>query len=262
MEGFDLKEQQIIDLRKTELIDYHKQYLESHPELTQLLNDFTTEVLYHKPDDLILFAKEYFAKFNPNPIKNKPLAIVGPSGVGKSTFINRLRELFPGVFEFSVSSTTRKPREGEEHGREYFFLSIEEFEQKKDQGEFLEWACVHGNYYGTSKHTVEDVYARGKVCLLDIDVQGVKQIWESGLDFNRVFIMPKTMKQLEDRLKARNTDEESVLRVRLRNAQKEIEDAQSDSKLFQYFIVNDDLETAIQEFLDVIYRFYEHLRDK
>lgn len=122
---------------------------------------------------MIEFAKDYFSKFNPNPQRTKPIAIVGPSGVGKSTLIDRLMADSPDVFEFSISCTTRQPRPGEVDGKHYYFISSEEFIRRNEEGEFIEWAEVNGEYYGTSLEVVKDIAARGKICLLDIDVQGV-----------------------------------------------------------------------------------------
>ncbi|CAG9332869.1 unnamed protein product [Blepharisma stoltei] len=258
--NYDHKEKAIIDERIKELTHNHDEYIHNHPELQQILNDFVTEVLLHKPQDTILFAREFFSKFNPTPVLNKPLAIIGPSGVGKSTLIKALTEQFPGVFEFSISFTTRNPRGQEKNGVEYYFITKEEFMSKIDAGDFIEWAEVHDHFYGTSKSVIDDIYSRGKVCILDIDVQGAVKIFQSGLEFNRVFVMPKSMKSLEDRLRGRGTEDDNILRVRLRNAQTEIETARENPNIFKDFITNDVFEQAYKDFLHLIYRYYEHLR--
>jgi guanylate kinase len=261
METLDLKERATVDVRKTELVENHNNYIERHPELRELLNDFISSVLLNKPDDIFRFTREFFSKFNPEPIKNKPLLLVGPSGVGKSTLIKHLMDTFPGVFEFSVSTTTRRPRPGEQHGVHYYYVSVEEFEEKVRQGQFLEHATVHNNMYGTSKQAVLEIFERGKICVMDVDVQGTIKIYEAGLDFNCLFVMPKSMKQLEERLKARGTEDSNVLRTRLRNAQAEIETAKANKHIFKSYLVNDEYEETIRDLMDYIYRYYEHLKN-
>ncbi|CAG9325216.1 unnamed protein product [Blepharisma stoltei] len=249
----------IIDERVIQLSHIQDDYITQHPELQQILNDFITELLNHKPQDITTFAREYFSKSSPTPSLN-PLALIGPSGVGKSTLIKALMNQFPGVFEFSISSTTRKPRGAEQNGVEYYFITKEEFKSKIEAGDFIEWAEVHENYYGTSKAAVEDIKSRGKICILDIDVQGAIKIYDANIEFNRVFVMPKTIKDLEDRLRGRGTDNDDTLRIRLRNAELEINTARSNPSVFPHFITNDDLDEAYKDLLRLIYRYYAHLK--
>lgn len=152
----------------------------------------------------------------------RPLVICGPSGSGKSTLLKKLMEEYPDTFGFSVSHTTRKPRPGEEHGVHYFYVSREELERRVLNNEFLETAEFSGNMYGTSIAAVEQVQAHGKVCVLDIEMEGVKQIKNSHLNGLYVFIEPPSIEELERRLKGRGTETEESLKLRLDTARQEI----------------------------------------
>ncbi|VGO17111.1 Guanylate kinase [Pontiella desulfatans] len=193
------------------------------------------------------------------PRPSRPLMIVvsAPSGAGKSTLCNRLVDEFPSV-KYSVSCTTREPRGEEKDGEHYYFLSKKEFKERIKNGEFLEYAKVHGNYYGTLEDTVLYAMEEGSHVLLDIDVQGAKQIRESlvRLDlrhpirrgFTDIFISPPSMEELEKRLRGRGTDEEKVIQKRLENAAAEL----ACRTEYSFQIVNDDLEKAYRELKTVI----------
>jgi guanylate kinase len=175
------------------------------------------------------------------------LVMTGPSGVGKSTLVRRVQQDLPEV-RFSVSCTTREPRKGEVEGRDYFFVSSDEFSERVARAEFLEHAQVHGNCYGTLREHVMDEVSSGAVMLLDIDVQGAAQVRNGGHEAAFLFIQPPSFAVLEARLRGRGTDAADVIERRLRTAKSEIE--QSD--LFDYRIVNDDLERAAAEFVALI----------
>lgn len=167
---------------------------------------------------------------------------------------------YPGVFEFSISTTTRSPRAGEQDGVHYYFVTRQEFEQRIQEGYFLEYAEVHGNFYGTSKQAVLDIVERRKVCVLDIDVQGTLQVFRSGIKFNCMFIMPPDLETLEQRLTARGTEDPQRLQTRLRNANTEIETAKSHPKIFRDCVINGDLKETQDSFLSHIYRYYPTLK--
>lgn len=171
------------------------------------------------------------------------LVVCAPSGTGKSTLINKLREEFPN-FGFSVSYTTRAPRGDEQNGREYNFVSRDQFIAMRSQGEFCEWAEVHGNLYGTATAPVVKMLDEGKDVLFDIDVQGAKQLKKTFYKGNFIFLLPPSREELTRRLTGRGTDSEESIAKRLANAQGEIAQAE----FFDYWIVNDNLEQAYQEF--------------
>ncbi len=167
--------------------------------------------------------------------------ISGCSGVGKGTLLKKFLENNPQII-LSVSATTRQPRLGEINGVNYFFVSEEEFETSVKNDEFLEWARFSGNYYGTKKSFVEKTLAKGIDLILEIDVQGAKQVKEKMKEAVSIFIMPPSLKILEERLRGRHTEDEETVKKRLNEAEREIEAGKS----FDYKIVNDNLDEALK----------------
>lgn len=173
------------------------------------------------------------------------LILSGPSGAGKSTIIERASDRI-GDFHFSISTTTRAPRPGEVNGVDYYFTDRESFERDIEAGEFLEYAQVHGNYYGTSLKPVRDAVEAGKLVIFDIDVQGHRLARERMGDIiTSVFITPPTLSELERRLRSRCTDTEEVIQNRIKNAREEIEEIGR----YDFVIINDDIERATGEFV-------------
>ena len=173
--------------------------------------------------------------------------ISGPSGVGKSTIIRRILADNPNLV-LSISYTTRKPRPAEEHGRDYFFITQSEFEAMIDRQEFLEWAEVHSNYYGTSLSWVEQKEAQGMDVLFDIDVQGVAQARGISSPGAYVMIVPPDMETLRQRLDKRATEDEASLNIRLDNARREL----SRWQMYDYLVINDNLDEAVSHLQSVI----------
>ncbi len=175
------------------------------------------------------------------------LILSGPSGAGKSTIINKASSEI-GDYYFSISSTSREPRGTEENGREYYFISKDEFEKGIEAGEFLEYAMVHGNYYGTSLKLVREALAKDKLVIFDIDVQGFHLAKEvMGELITSAFILPPSLGELEKRLQSRSTDSNEVIAQRVQNAKDEIMEISS----YDFVIVNDDIEQATKEFVSV-----------
>jgi len=179
--------------------------------------------------------------------KGAILVLSGPSGAGKSTIINAASDEI-GEYYFSISTTTRAPRVGEEHGVDYFFVSVDSFEEDIKAGNFLEYAKVHGNYYGTSLKPVREALEEGKLVIFDIDVQGHRLVRAKMDDITTsAFITPPTLKALEERLRARCTDDEFVIVGRIENAKSEIEALGE----YDFTIINDTVEKAAREFVIV-----------
>ncbi|MFT4301225.1 MAG: guanylate kinase [Desulfovibrio sp.] len=173
------------------------------------------------------------------PRKGIALVISAPSGAGKTTLVQRLLREFP-QFGYSISCTTRQPRQGEVDGKDYVFLSREEFEQRRAQGYFAEWAEVHGNLYGTPLAPVKDSLQRGQDVLFDIDVQGAAQLKLSLAEAVFIFILPPSMTELEHRLRSRALDDEATIERRMSNARQEM----LESRWYDALVINDDLDTA------------------
>lgn len=176
------------------------------------------------------------------------IVVSSPSGGGKGTLIDRVLKTVPGV-SYSVSYTTRAPRGTEENGREYFFVSTNEFEEMVRRGEFLEWATVYGYLYGTNQLQVERELATGNDIILEIDVQGAASIRARIADAVSIFIVPPSFELLRQRLVNRGTDSPEDLERRLRGAPAEVEQHVN----FEYVILNDDINRASQQLGSVIY---------
>jgi guanylate kinase len=184
--------------------------------------------------------------------KQKVIIFSAPSGSGKSTIIGHLLKRIPNM-EFSISATSRKPRPGEENGREYYFLSHDEFKQKVAEDKFVEWVEVYqGTCYGTLKSEIERIWKKGNVVIFDVDVLGgvsLKKIF--GDKALSVFIQPPSIEVLEQRLRDRNTETEESLKKRIERAQMELQY----SNQLDVVVVNDDLETAINETETIVNNF-------
>ena len=180
--------------------------------------------------------------------KGNLIVISGPSGAGKGTICKALLEREDNLY-ISVSATTRSPREGEVHGVNYYFLTKEEFKKKVDNNEFLEWAEVHGNYYGTPKFNVEEMINEGKNIILEIDVQGALNVKKNCEDGVFIFILPPTMEELKRRIIARGSETPESLIKRFKTAYEEINYISK----YNYAVINDDLEEAVQKVQNILY---------
>jgi guanylate kinase len=173
--------------------------------------------------------------------------VSSPSGGGKGTLIRRVLDVVPDL-GYSVSYTTRAPRNGEVNGREYFFVNRKRFEEMVTAGDFLEWANVYGNLYGTSRKQVATETSAGTDIVLEVDVQGAASVRQLGLDSVSIFILPPSPETLRERLLARGTDTPESLAVRLRNAPEELSQYSS----FDYVILNDDVDRATSQLAAII----------
>ena len=179
--------------------------------------------------------------------------VSGASGTGKTTLCRSMLRIFPNL-RFSVSHTTRPQRPGDENGRDYFFISSEEFQKMIDQGDFAEWAEIYGHRYGTSKRMLEEALARGQDLILDVDGQGARQLRQKGLPGTFIFILPPSLAELRRRLNKRKTEGKEALEERLRKARDEIGEA----RWYDFLILNDELKRAQQQLQAII--LAEHCR--
>lgn len=184
------------------------------------------------------------------------IVISGFSGAGKGTVVKRL--MAEGTFGLSISATTRSPREGEVHGREYFFLSKDEFKQRIEEGRFLEWAEFSGNYYGTPKDYVLDQMHEGKDVILEIEAQGALQVKKQYPDAGLIFLVAPSMTLLKERLTGRGTENPEQVARRLNQARREIESMNE----YDYIVVNDDLEECVDKVQQIIETLHERACEK
>lgn len=248
---------------KSHLKEENSKYLDKHPELHSLVDDFVASVLKEKPKDIIKHGYEFFSKLkgiNQSGVEDltMPFVICGPSGVGKGTIIEKLKVRFPDAFGFSVSHTTRAQRQGEKNGTHYYFVSNEEMESGIKEGKFIEYARVHTNIYGTSFEAVESVRDQGKICILDIDPQGVRSIKNRSMHCMYMFIAPPSAAALEQRLRGRATETDESIRVRLANSIDEIAYGTEPGN-FDAVVTNNDIDTAFEEVVNYLVHWYPQL---
>jgi guanylate kinase len=187
------------------------------------------------------------------PQDRRPVVISGPSGVGKGTLCKMLFKAHPGTFASTVSCTTRKPRPGEIEGKDYFFVSRQEFSTLVSQNAFVEHAVFSGHNYGTSKKMIADLIASGLIVVLDIEMQGVQQMQsDPGVEARYVFVKPLNYETLEERLRSRSTESEEDIQKRLAQAKIELDYADKPG-VHDRIIVNDDLSTAYAEFEEFVF---------
>lgn len=175
------------------------------------------------------------------------LVVSGPSGSGKGTVCKKLLKRNEDLI-FSVSATTRKPRSGETHGKNYFFIDEEKFNEMISNGEFLEYARVHNNYYGTPRQFVIDQIDKGQVVILEIDVQGALQIKDMYPEGVFIFLLPPSMKELKSRIIKRGTESKEDINIRFRNAFEELRFVDK----YDYFVVNDEVDNAVKNIESII----------
>ncbi len=230
--------------------------------IKELMSELESVIHQNQSEDILQFSADYLSeKIKTTKAKQegpKPIVFAGPSGVGKGTIVNILMKRYPSLFGFSVSHATRAPRPGEENGVHYNFVSVQEMERAIANNEFIEYAQVHTNYYGSSFEAVEKVRSLGKICILDIDIQGVQNVKKSSLDCEYIFIAPPSIEELEARLRGRGTETEEKIQVRMNNARGELAFGNVEGN-FDLFVVNNDLEIAVESILSYLKKKFPSL---
>ncbi len=179
--------------------------------------------------------------------KGKLFILSGPSGVGKGTVLDSLFKNFSSV-KYSVSATTRQPRQGEVEGEDYFFVTKNDFFNMRDNNEFIETARVHNNYYGTPRAYVDNCLQNGEDIILEIDIQGAKQVRDCYPDAIYIFLVPPSFEELENRLERRGSENKESKKLRLENARQEMKEIIN----YDYIVVNDNLDRAVEKIKDII----------
>jgi len=180
-------------------------------------------------------------------VTGRIFVVSGPSGSGKSTLIRQVRQKIPSL-GYSISHTSRPPRGQEKNGKEYYFLTKENFQKMIDNGEFVEWAEVYADLYGTSVSSLRSQLSIGLDVIMDIDVQGARNIKEHFKEANLIYVLPPSLAILEKRLRERGTDDEKSIRTRLKKAAKEIKNCVS----YDYLLFNDELDRAVEELKSIV----------
>lgn len=183
----------------------------------------------------------------PNDHNGLVLVLSAPSGAGKQTLLRKLKESLRSLTT-TTSATTREPRADEDHGRDYYFMSRDEFESALNEDAFVEWAEVHGNFYGTLKEELDRCLQAGNDVVLELDVQGMRNLRNLGIPLLSVFLMPPSLEELERRLRARGANGEEDIALRLRNAEEEIASRHE----FDHVVINDNVDRAAGELRELI----------
>jgi len=246
--------------RNEYLVEDNYTFLTNKPEIKQLLNDYMANILLHKPDDVFKFTKDYFSILAEVPNISKVLTIVGPSGVGKGVLIKRLCEEFPEV-ALACSHTTREQREGEVHGKDYYFCTKEKFLDLIIKNELVEHNVYLDYYYGTSKGEIKRLTNMNKIVLLELDVNGADSIYKSGIDSNFIGILPPAQDILRGRLKKRGQDSAEQINKRLEVGVTEATQIEN-SSFYNYRIVNDVFDTCYESLRNSVLALYPYLNKK
>ena len=252
--NFDNEVLAYLSNRKNDLIESHEEYILSHPEIREVLNDFLSSVLLHKPDDVFVYAKEYFHPFNPTPLRGKPFILVGPSGVGKDTLLTEVLKKYEGIFERKISYTTRPQKKHEKNQGNYYLITREEFQKKIEARDFVEFKEINGYLYGTCKKELKRISDAGRIPIIEVDVRGAIDINKTGLEGNFLFVYPPSFEELRKRIGNRIETEEEF-KKRIEASITEIELA-NNSVLFTNRLVNDKLDKAVDQFFTLIEALY------
>jgi guanylate kinase len=225
----------------------NQKYINAHPELRTIMDDFMASVVENKPSDILKFAVSYFGALRTSGTAGFPvLCVTGPPGVGKSTIVKMLMERNPDAFQFPVETTTRTPKKEEKDGVHFNFVSSEQFQTMITNGEFLTYRQVYQNWYGTTLAAFDKVRRRNKICLMDTDVATTDLVRASSLESKYLFIAPKSVDALEKRLRKINRDTDVIIARKIEQAMEDMTKG-TEEGLFDEVVTNDNLEACYRD---------------
>ena len=238
------------------LKDGNQRYVERHPELRTIMDEFVSATIAQKPNDIIKFGAKWFASLREGSKGFPPLCLTGPSGAGCSTMAKKLQTKYPKLFGRALETTTRQPKDYETDGEDFFFVNEEVFQKMVDAGDFITWTPVHENFYGLSLEAVEKVIEAGKICLLDLALDMLDKYRATPLDIKYMFITPPSIDVLEDRLLGAQRYNPAAIDEKLEAAPDQIDRGMNDAA-FDACITNDELEASFNEVVYQIMGWYD-----
>jgi len=234
-------------------------YIERHPELRTLLDEFVVAAIANKPADLVKFGAVWFATLRrEGGMGHAPLCITGPSGAGKTSLVKMLTTNYPFLFANPIETTTRTPKPEEVNGRDFHFVSEGEFQAMVERGEFVEYHPVYQNFYGVTVRAAEMIRTEGKIALFDVGVEYANKIKSSSLDSKYLFIAPPSIEDLEDRLRLSDQYNETIIAQKVEAALDEL-DVASEGNAYDAFIINTELEHAYAEVIYTMMGWYSNV---
>lgn len=244
-----------LQLSRDKIKEANSRYVDQHPELRTLLDEFTSAAIAQKPSDLIKFGTKWFASLRDGAMGFSPLILTGPSGCGKSTLANKLIEKYPRVFAKPIETTTRVAKEVEVNGEDFYFVEEIEFQAIKERNEFIEWKPVYQNFYGTTIAAVELVIDSGRICILDLEFERIQKYKDSPLDNKIMFIAPPSMDVLEDRLNGSRRYNAGAIEEKMEDAIEQMEFGCTEGN-FDGVLYNDELEPSFHELIYELIQWY------
>jgi guanylate kinase len=235
--------------------DQNLKYVERHPELKTLMDEFATAVVAEKPSDIIKFGAKWFATLRSGGVGFPPLILTGPSGCGKSTFVEMLMKDYPHLFTKCIETTTRIQKDSEVDGRDFHFVDEMQFDEMKEAGKFVHWWPVMQNFYGITVDAVEEVYDEKKICIVDCEVENVAEWRNSVLDCKYFFLTPPSMEALEQRLQKSQKYNKIQIDERMEAAVAQMDEGTTEGK-FDQVVYNDNLARSYIELVRSVSSWY------
>jgi guanylate kinase len=235
--------------------DGNQRYVDRHPELRTIMDEFVSATIAQKPNDIIKFGAKWFQSLREGQKGHPPLIITGPSGAGMSTMVKKLMTKYPQHFKKPLETTTRAPKDYETDGEDFFFVDEATFQAMIDRGDFITWSPVYENFYGMSLEAVERVVEAGKIAIMDLAIDALGKYRDTPLDIKYLFVAPPSLEVLEDRLLGAQRYNPQAIDDRLEKAPDQIERGMNSSE-FDACVTNDELEPSFNDIVFQIMQWY------